>query len=152
MAKTKAKSKKSVPMKKQKAKPAKKMVAKAAKKSSVVSSAAKPKLAKAISKKTLDKAMHLSPVRSRVVIRRQASEERTAGGLFIPDTAKDKPLFGEVVAVGTGVFNKKGQKRPLQVEVGDKVLFNRYSGSQIELNGEDLLVVEESEILGIIQD
>jgi chaperonin GroES len=94
----------------------------------------------------------LSPVRSRVIIRRDEGEERTAGGLFIPDTAKDKPLMGRVIAVGTGSYNKKGLKRPLEVKVGDHVVFSRYTGSQIKVDNEDLLVVEESEIIGIMQD
>ncbi|MEQ1875616.1 MAG: co-chaperone GroES [Bdellovibrionia bacterium] len=94
----------------------------------------------------------ISPVRSRVIVRRDESEERTAGGLYIPDAAKDKPLMGRVVAVGTGSFNKKGVKKPLDVKVGDHIVFNRYTGSEITVDGEGLLVIEEREIIGIVQD
>jgi chaperonin GroES len=141
--------KKSVPVKK--AKPAKRSTVKVAVKSksqATIKSAAKP------GSKTSQTAgsINLSPLKSRVLIRREEGETKTTGGLFIPDVAKDKPLSGRVVATGTGSYNKRGAKRPLDVQVGDRVLFGRYTGSQIKLNGEELLVLEEAEILGIIQD
>lgn len=87
-----------------------------------------------------------------MIVRRDESEERTAGGLYIPDTAKDKPLMGRVVAVGSGSINKKGVVKPLEVKVGDHVVFSRYTGSQIKVDGQDLMVIEEKEIIGIMQD
>ena len=97
-------------------------------------------------------AIQLSPVRGRVVIRQDEGETRTSGGLYIPDSAQDKPLTGRVMAIGSGTISKKGRLRPMDVKTGDRVLFGRYTGSQIDLNGDRLLVVEEAEILGIIQN
>jgi len=98
------------------------------------------------------KTLNLAPVRNRVIIRREQSLQKTAGGLYIPDTAQDKPLTGKVIAVGSGSINKKGQVRPMAVHVGDRVLYGSYAGSQVQINGEELLVVEETDILGILQD
>jgi chaperonin GroES len=94
----------------------------------------------------------ISPLKSRVVILRDGEADRTPGGLFIPQMVQDKPLRGTVIAAGKGKFSKKGTLQPLDVKAGDKVLFSRYAGSEIKLQGQELLIVEESEILGIIQD
>jgi chaperonin GroES len=85
-----------------------------------------------------------------VVVRRVESEEKTAGGIIIPDTAKEKPQEGEVVAVGTGARDEAGKLVPLDVKAGDRVLFGKWSGTEVKLNGEDLLIMKESDILGII--
>ena len=93
---------------------------------------------------------NIRPLRDRVVIRRLKEEEKTAGGLFIPDTAKEKPLEGEIVAVGNGKVLDDGTLRKLEVKVGDRVLFGKYTGSDVILDGEERLVVREDDILGII--
>jgi chaperonin GroES len=92
----------------------------------------------------------LRPLQDRVVIRRIDEEAKTAGGIFIPDTAKEKPLEGEVVAVGNGKVQKDGSVRALDVKVGDRVLFAKYTGSDVTLAGEERLVVREDDILGVI--
>jgi chaperonin GroES len=92
----------------------------------------------------------IRPLRDRVVIRRMNEEEKTAGGIFIPDTAKEKPLEGEVVAVGNGKVREDGTLQKLEVKVGDRVLFGKYTGSDVILDGEERLVVREEDILGII--
>jgi chaperonin GroES len=92
----------------------------------------------------------IRPLQDRVVIRRVDEEEKTAGGIFIPDTAKEKPLEGEVVAVGNGKLLEDGTVRALEVKVGDRVLFGKYTGSDVILDGEKRLVVREDDILGII--
>ena len=96
--------------------------------------------------------VNISPVRSRVIIRRDEGDEKTAGGLYIPETAKEKPVMGWVVAVGPGGYSKKGFKKAMDVKVGDHVVFSRYTGSPVTVDGQDLLVVEEAEIIGIVQD
>ena len=93
----------------------------------------------------------IRPLQDRVVIRRMNEEEKTAGGIFIPDTAKEKPLEGEIVAVGNGKVQDDGTVRALEVKVGDRVLFGKYTGSDVILDGEERLVVREDDILGIIQ-
>ena len=93
---------------------------------------------------------NIRPLRDRVVIRRLKEEEKTAGGLFIPDTAKEKPLEGEIVAVGNGKVLEDGTVQKLEVKVGDRVLFGKYTGSDVILQGEERLVVREDDILGII--
>jgi chaperonin GroES len=93
---------------------------------------------------------NIRPLRDRVVIRRLKEEEKTAGGLFIPDTAKEKPLEGEIVAVGNGKVLDDGTLQKLEVKVGDRVLFGKYTGSDVILDGEERLVVREDDILGII--
>ena len=93
----------------------------------------------------------IRPLQDRVVIRRVNEEEKTAGGIFIPDTAKEQPLEGEVVAVGNGKVLDDGTVRALEVKVGDRVLFGKYTGSDVILDGEERLVVREDDILGIIQ-
>ena len=90
------------------------------------------------------------PLHDRVVVRRVESEEKTAGGIIIPDTAKEKPSEGEVVAVGPGARDEAGKLVPLDVKAGDRVLFGKWSGTEVKLNGEDLLIMKESDIMGII--
>src|SRR5690606_15931076 len=90
------------------------------------------------------------PLHDRVVVRRVESEEKTAGGIIIPDTAKEKPSEGEVISVGSGARDEAGKLIPLDVKAGDRVLFGKWSGTEVKLNGEDLLIMKESDILGII--
>ena len=90
------------------------------------------------------------PLHDRVVVRRVESEEKTKGGIIIPDTAKEKPQEGEVVAVGSGARDDAGKLVPLDVKAGDRVLFGKWSGTEVKLNGEDLLIMKESDIMGII--
>ena len=94
--------------------------------------------------------MKFRPLHDRVVVRRLESEERTAGGIIIPDTAKEKPQEGEVVAVGPGARDEAGKLVPLDVKKGDRVLFGKWSGTEVKLDGEDLLIMKESDIMGII--
>jgi chaperonin GroES len=94
--------------------------------------------------------MGFRPLHDRVLVRRVAAEEKTAGGIIIPDTAKEKPQEGEVVAVGTGARADDGTITPLEVKAGDRILFGKWSGTEVKLNGEDLLIMKESDILGII--
>lgn len=90
------------------------------------------------------------PLHDRVVVRRLESESKTAGGIIIPDTAKEKPQEGEVIAVGSGARDEAGKLVPLDVKAGDKVLFGKWSGTEVKLNGEDLLIMKESDIMGIL--
>ena len=90
------------------------------------------------------------PLHDRVVVRRVESEEKTKGGIIIPDTAKEKPQEGEVIAVGTGTVSDEGKNRPLAVKQGDRILFGKYSGSEVQLNGEDYLIMKEEDVLGIL--
>ena len=90
------------------------------------------------------------PLHDRVVVRRITAEEKTAGGIIIPDTAKEKPQEGEVIAAGAGARNEAGVLVALDVKAGDRVLFGKWSGTEVKLNGEDLLIMKESDILGII--
>ena len=94
--------------------------------------------------------MKFKPLHDRVVIRRVEEEARTAGGIIIPDTAKEKPQQGEVVAVGPGGRNEKGELVPLDVKAGDRVLFGKWSGTEVKLDGEELLIMKESDVMGII--
>ncbi|WP_026790892.1 co-chaperone GroES [Pleomorphomonas oryzae] len=94
--------------------------------------------------------MKFRPLHDRVVVRRLESEERTAGGIIIPDTAKEKPQQGEVVAVGPGARNEKGELIALDVKAGDKVLFGKWSGTEVKIDGQDLLIMKESDVMGII--
>jgi chaperonin GroES len=91
------------------------------------------------------------PLHDRVVVRRLNAEEKTAGGIIIPDTAKEKPMEGEIVAAGTGARNETGALVPLEVKAGDHVLFGKWSGTEVKIDGEDLLIMKESDILGIIE-
>jgi chaperonin GroES len=90
------------------------------------------------------------PLHDRVVVRRVESEEKTKGGIIIPDTAKEKPQEGEIIAVGSGARDESGKLVPLDVKVGDRVLFGKWSGTEVKLDGEDLLIMKESDIMGVI--
>ncbi len=94
--------------------------------------------------------MKFTPLHDRVLVRRLEGEEKTAGGLIIPDSAKEKPSEGEVVAVGAGVRDEDGDRVAMDVKAGDKVLFGKWSGTEIKLDGEDLLIMKESDILGVL--
>jgi chaperonin GroES len=95
--------------------------------------------------------MNLKPLNDRVLVKRLESEEKTAGGLFIPDTAKEKPSKGEVVAAGPGKLGDDGKRTPLAVKAGDAVLFNKYAGTEIKIDGVEHLVMREDDILAVIQ-
>src|SRR5262249_26862782 len=95
--------------------------------------------------------MKFKPLHDRVVIRRVEEEARTAGGIIIPDTAKEKPQQGEVVAVGPGGRNEKGELVPMEVKAGDRVLFGKWSGTEVKLDGEELLIMKESDIMGVLE-
>ena len=95
--------------------------------------------------------MKFRPLHDRILVRRIEAEEKTAGGIIIPDTAKEKPSEGEVVAVGSGARDEKGAIQPLDVQVGDRILFGKWSGTEIKLNGEELLIMKESDVMGIIE-
>ena len=94
--------------------------------------------------------MSFRPLHDRIVVRRVESEEKTKGGIIIPDTVKEKPQEGEVIAVGPGARNEAGQIQTLDVKAGDRILFGKWSGTEIKINGEDLLIMKESDILGIV--
>ena len=94
--------------------------------------------------------MSFRPLHDRVLVRRIEAEEKTAGGIIIPDNAKEKPQEGEVVSVGTGTRSDEGTITPLDVKAGDKILFGKWSGTEVKVNGEDLIIMKESDILGII--
>jgi chaperonin GroES len=94
--------------------------------------------------------MKFRPLHDRVVIRRVDAEGKTAGGIFIPETAQEKPMEGEIVAVGPGARNEKGTIVPVDVKPGDRILFGKWSGSEIKLDGEDLLIMKESDGMGVI--
>jgi chaperonin GroES len=95
--------------------------------------------------------MKFRPLHDRIVVKRIDAEEKTAGGIIIPDTAKEKPQQGEVVAVGPGARNEQGQLVPLDVRVGDTVLFGKWSGTEVKIDGEDLLIMKESDIMGVLE-
>ncbi|NLI33816.1 MAG: co-chaperone GroES [Deltaproteobacteria bacterium] len=95
--------------------------------------------------------MKLQPLNDRVVVKRIEEEQVTAGGIIIPDTAKEKPIQGEVLGVGNGKVMEDGSRRPLDVKVGDRVLFGKYSGTEIKVEGDELLIMREDEILAIIE-
>ena len=95
--------------------------------------------------------MHFRPLHDRVVVRRINAHEKTAGGIIIPDTAKEKPQEGEVVSAGPGARNEKGELVPLELKAGDRVLFGKWSGTEVKIDGEDLLIMKESDILGIVE-
>jgi len=94
--------------------------------------------------------MTFRPLHDRVLVRRVEAEEKTAGGIIIPDSAKEKPAEGEIVAVGNGSRAEDGKVTPLDVKVGDRVLFGKWSGTEVKVDGEDLLIMKESDILGVI--
>jgi len=95
--------------------------------------------------------MTFRPLHDRILVRRIESEEKTKGGIIIPDTAKEKPQEGEVIAVGAGARDETGRVLSLDVQVGDLILFGKWSGTEIKVNGEDLLIMKESDVLGIIE-
>jgi chaperonin GroES len=95
--------------------------------------------------------MKIRPLQDRLVVKRLAEEEKSKGGIIIPDTAKEKPIEGEVIAVGNGKFNDEGTLRPLDVKKGDRVLFGKYSGTDIKIDGVEHLILREEEVLGIIE-
>ncbi|HUI20162.1 MAG TPA: co-chaperone GroES [Methylocella sp.] len=94
--------------------------------------------------------MSFRPLHDRVVVRRLESEEKTKGGIIIPDTAKEKPQEGEIIAVGPGGRDENGKLTPLDVKAGDKVLFGKWSGTEVKIDGQDLLIMKESDILGVV--
>ena len=94
--------------------------------------------------------MKFRPLQDRVLIRRLDQEEKTAGGIIIPDTAKEKPMEGEVIAVGPGARSEDGTLHPLDVKVGDRVLFGKWSGTEVKIEGDELLIMKESDIMGVI--
>ena len=95
--------------------------------------------------------MKFRPLHDRVVVRRLDAEEKTAGGIIIPDTAKEKPMEGEIVAAGPGARNEAGQLVPLDVKAGDRILFGKWSGTEVKIDSEELLIMKESDIMGIIE-
>ncbi len=95
--------------------------------------------------------MKFRPLHDRIVVKRITADEKTSGGIIIPDTAKEKPMEGEVVAVGPGARNEQGQIVTLDVKAGDRVLFGKWSGTEVKLDGEELLIMKESDIMGIVE-
>lgn len=95
--------------------------------------------------------MNIRPLHDRIIIRRTEEERKSPGGIVIPDTAAEKPIQGEVIAVGKGKALDSGEVRPLEVKVGDKVLFGKYSGTEVKLNGSEVLVMREEDIMGVIE-
>lgn len=95
--------------------------------------------------------MTFRPLHDRVLVRRSDEEQKSAGGIIIPDTAKEKPMQGEVIAVGPGARDEKGATIPLDVEIGDIVLFGKYAGTEVKIDGEDLVILRESDIMGVVE-
>ena len=95
--------------------------------------------------------MKIRPLHDRVIVRRMAEERTTAGGIVIPDSATEKPMQGEVVAVGNGKITDSGDLRPLDVKAGDKILFGKYAGTEVKVDGEELLVMREEDIMGVVE-
>ncbi|MDH5435268.1 MAG: co-chaperone GroES [Gammaproteobacteria bacterium] len=95
--------------------------------------------------------MNIRPLHDRVIVRRVEEERTSAGGIVIPDTATEKPSQGEILAIGNGKLLESGDVRPLDVKVGDKVLFGKYSGTEVKVSGEDVLVMREEDIMGVVQ-
>ena len=95
--------------------------------------------------------MKFRPLHDRVVVRRLEGEEKTKGGIIIPDTAKEKPQEGEIIAVGSGARDESGKLVPLDVKAGDRILFGKWSGTEVKIDGEDLLIMKESDIMGILE-
>jgi chaperonin GroES len=95
--------------------------------------------------------MRFSPLHDRVLVRRVESEQKTAGGIIIPDTAQEKPMEGEIIAIGSGRISDDGKVTPLDVKEGNRVIFGKWSGTEIKVNGEELLVMKESDIMGILE-
>ena len=95
--------------------------------------------------------MKFRPLHDRVLVRRIDEEEKSAGGIIIPDTAKEKPSQGEVIAVGPGARNEQGEIAPLDVQVGDTILFGKWSGTEVKIDGEELLIMKESDVMGVLE-
>ncbi len=95
--------------------------------------------------------MKFRPLHDRVLVRRLEEEETTAGGIIIPDTAKERPMQGKVLAVGPGARNERGELSPLDVKAGDRILFGKWSGSEVKIDGEELVIMKESDIMGVIK-
>jgi chaperonin GroES len=95
--------------------------------------------------------MHFRPLHDRVLVRRVESQEKTAGGIIIPDTAKEKPQEGEVIATGPGARNEKGELIAVELKPGDRILFGKWSGTEVKIDDEDLLIMKESDVLGVIE-
>ena len=95
--------------------------------------------------------MSIRPLHDRVLVRRHEDEKKSPGGIVIPDSAAEKPMQGEIVAVGNGKVQENGEQRPLDVKAGDKVLFGKYSGTEVKVDGEELLVMREDDIMGVIE-
>ena len=95
--------------------------------------------------------MNFRPLHDRVLVRRVEAEEKTAGGIIIPDTVKEKPQEGKIIAVGSGTRSEDGKITPLDVKAGDRILFGKWSGTEVRIDGEDLLIMKESDILGIVE-
>jgi chaperonin GroES len=96
--------------------------------------------------------MNFRPLHDRVLVRRNEADEKTAGGIIIPDTAKEKPSQGEVISVGPGRRDESGKLIPIDIKAGDRVLFGKWSGTEVKIDGEDLLIMKESDILGIVEE
>lgn len=96
--------------------------------------------------------MNFRPLHDRVLVRRLDDDDMTSGGIIIPDTAKEKPMEGEIIAAGSGAKNDKGEVSPLDVKAGDRILFGKWSGTEVKIDGEELIIMKESDILGIIED
>jgi chaperonin GroES len=90
------------------------------------------------------------PLHDRVLVRRASNDEKTAGGIILPENAQEKPMEGEVIAIGSGHINDNGDVRPLDVKKGDKIIFSKWAGTEVKIDGEDLMVMKESDIIGII--
>ena len=95
--------------------------------------------------------MNIRPLQDRVIVKRMEEETTSSGGIVLPDSATEKPIRGEVIAVGPGKILDNGEKRPLEVKVGDTVLFGKYSGTEVKLDDEELLVMREEDIMGVIE-
>jgi chaperonin GroES len=95
--------------------------------------------------------MHFRPLHDRVVVRRLEQEEKTSGGIIIPDTAKEKPQEGEIIAVGPGARGEDGKLHPLDVKAGDRVLFGKWSGTEVKIDGEELIIMKESDVMGVLE-
>jgi chaperonin GroES len=96
--------------------------------------------------------MKIRPLHDRILVQRLEEEEKTSGGIIIPDSAKEKPIEGKVVAVGNGKIMENGEVKPLDVKVGDKVLYGKYAGTEVKIGGEEYLIMREDDVLGIIED
>ena len=95
--------------------------------------------------------MKIRPLQDRLIVKRVAEEEKTKGGIIIPDTAKEKPIEGKVIAVGNGKVQEDGKVRPLDVKAGDRILFSKYAGTEVKIDGEEHLIMREEDILGVIE-